>query len=145
MTVPPGHAIVDPGAAQDLIGKAAFDALTERLAKTGLRPVILQEEPPSAAGIGGSATPLFVALSPIFLGGKPGVVKLVVLSEDVPHLLSIGLLEHTKAIIDTSNDRIEFKQLNASAPMIRLSSGHRVIDIAGKSEGFFPPVQVLQQ
>jgi hypothetical protein len=54
MTIPAGHAIIDPGAAQDLIGETAFLALKKRLAEVHLRPVILKEPPPQAAGIGGT-------------------------------------------------------------------------------------------
>eukprot|EP00435_Cladocopium_sp_Y103_P023689 s1981_g5.t1 len=82
LCVPPGYAVVDPGAAQDLIGEKAFQLLREKLSKVGLKPVVLSEKPPSASGIGGDAQPLFTALTPVFLGGHPGLVKLVVLSED---------------------------------------------------------------
>lgn len=90
LAVPPGFAIVDPGAARDLIGAKAFSLLKDK-------PIILDEKPPSASGIGGSASRIFSALTPVFLGGHPGLVKLVVLADDVPQLLSIGLLEHTHA------------------------------------------------
>ena len=73
---------------------------------------MLTEDPPTAAGIGGNAKPLYNALAPVFLGGAPGVVKLTVLQEEVPQLLSIGLLEHTKAMIDTGSNEIVFKALN---------------------------------
>ena len=111
LTVPPGFAIVDPGAAQDLIGSRAFSLLKGKLATVGLKPVTLDEKPPSASGIGGNASPMFTALVPVFLGGHPGLVKMVVLADDVPQLLSIGLLEHIHAVIDTSTNDIEFKKL----------------------------------
>eukprot|EP00435_Cladocopium_sp_Y103_P033995 s1227_g8.t1 len=145
MSIPPGLAIVDPGAAQDLIGEKAFCALRQRLAQFGLKPVILDEDPPTAAGIGGSAKPLYNALAPVFLGGVPGVVKLTVLAEEVPQLLSIGLLEHTKALIDTDSNQITFKALSSSAPMQRLESGHRALDIVRGAGKFKPPEEVLQQ
>ena len=91
MAIAPGHAIVDPGAAQDLIGEEAFKDLQQSLAQVGLRAIVLSEDPPTAAGIGGNAKPLYNALAPVFLGGAPGVVKLTVLQEEVPQLLSIGL------------------------------------------------------
>ena len=87
LSVPPGCAIIDPGAAQDLIGKEAFEALRSELAKSGLQPVV-PKEPPPASRIGGSAKPLFVALTPCFLGGFPRIIRLAVIDEDVPHLLS---------------------------------------------------------
>ena len=146
LEIPAGHAIVDPGAAQDLIGRPAFDRLTSKLRDMGLKPVILTEKPACATGIGGRAEPLFSALCPLFLGGQPGIVKLTVLKQDVPHLLSIGLLEHAKSIIDTSEDRIVFKAFDVAAPMIRLGSGHRLLDVTqGSAEDFQVPEQVVKQ
>ena len=145
VAVPAGHAIVDPGASQDLIGKPAFDRLVKRLAEVGLRPVKINEAPTTASGIGGRGEALFVALTPCFLGEKPGVIKLTVLKDDIPQLLSIGLLEHAKSIIDTGNNTIEFKAFNSVAPMVRLESGHRVLDVASWKGGSFEiPDQVLK-
>ena len=145
--IPAGHAIIDPGAAQDLIGWKKFQELKEKLRQRGLRPVILDEEPPGASGIGGSANPKFNALTPCMLGGHPGLVKVTVVEQDIPQLLSIGLLEHTGAIIDTKHDTIEFDNLKSGCKMKRLPSGHRIIDIADWSEdGPFPvPENLLRQ
>ena len=107
LALPAGEAIVVPGACQDFIGLPAFERLKGKLATLGLRPVILKESPSSASGIGGKARPLFSALTPCSLGGFPGVVKLTVLEEDIPHLLSIGLLEMAKSVIDTESNVIQ--------------------------------------
>ena len=145
VSIPAGHAIIDPGAAQDLVGKPAFDRLRKKLAEIGLQPVILSEEPPAAAGIGGKADALFVALTPCFLGQQPGIVKLTVLKQDIPHLLSIGLLEHAQSIIDTSSNKIQFRAFGCSADMTRLPSGHRTLDISSwDGEEFNVPEQVLK-
>ena len=66
--LPPGFAIVDPGASQDLIGLQAYEKLREELAKKGLQPVKLPGQPPPALGIGAKAKRLFCALAPCFLG-----------------------------------------------------------------------------
>ena len=146
MTLPPGHAIVDPGAARDLIGEPSFRRLVDKLKAIGLQPVVLDSKPDSASGIGGQATPLFEALVPCFLGKQPGIIKLIVLQEDVPQLLSIGLLEHAKAVIDTADNTIYFKAFNCEATMERLSSGHRVLDVAAWDGGKFEvPRQVLER
>jgi hypothetical protein len=120
LALPAGEVIVDPGASQDLIGLPAFERLKGKLAALGLRPVILKETPSSASGIGGKARPLFSALTPCSLGGFPGVVKLTVLEEDIPNLLSIGLLEMAKSVIDTESNVIHFKAFGSSAPLKRM-------------------------
>jgi hypothetical protein len=81
----------------------------------------------------------------VFLGQVPGVVKLTILEDDVPHLLSIGLLEHTGAIIDTGANEIQFKNINASAQMERLESGHRILDVVKGTTAFQPPKEVLEK
>ena len=146
LTLPAGHAIVDPGAAQDLIGEPSYRRLVDKLKTSGLRPVVLESKPESASGIGGQATPLFEALVPCFLGNQPGIVKLTVLQEDIPQLLSIGLLEHAKSVIDTADNTIYFKAFDCGATMDRLTSGHRVLDVATWKGGKFEvPQQVLEQ
>ncbi len=146
LAIPAGMAIVDPGASQDLIGKKAFDELTMKLAQVGLKPVVLQETPSPASGIGGRAEPLFTALTPCMLGETPGIVKLTVLREDIPQLLSIGLLEMARSVIDTDRNEIHFRAFETSAPLVRLESGHRLLDISSWSGGPFPvPARILEQ
>lgn len=145
LSIPAGCAIVDPGASQDLIGKKAFQKLSSELSKKGFKPVILPEAPSPAAGIGGQAKPLFSALAPCFLGKYPGVIKLTVIEEDIPHLLSIGLLEHAKAIIDTEANTIHFKAFDETAQMSRLESGHRLLDVVSGAKPFEIPPQVLEE
>lgn len=146
LTLPPGHAIIDPGASQDLIGIKSYRRLQKRLAEEGLQAVQLSEMPSPASGIGGDAKPLFCSLVPCILGGKPGVIQLTIVSQDVPQLLSVGLLEHSGAIIDVANNRIRFSKLDSSADLTRLSSGHRTLDVASwKGSSFEVPRQLLEQ
>ena len=123
LTVPGGHAIIDPGAGQDLIGVESCKKLCDKLAKNNLKPIQLDTKPPPAAGVGGSATPLFESLCPCILGGQAGIVRLIILEEDAPQLLSIGLLEHSGAVIDTAEkyDQVQefwMRRPNAS-PIVR--------------------------
>ena len=47
-----GEAILDIGATQDLIGRAAVQQLTRELGQQGLRPVTVDVPVPSPSGIG---------------------------------------------------------------------------------------------
>ena len=94
----------------------------------GLRCLRLEGDPPSAHGVGGKATPLYQALVPCILAGVPGVVRVTVIQEDVPQLLSVGLLEATGAMIDMRKNTVDYQELGVSEPMIRMRSGHRVVD-----------------
>ena len=146
LSLPPGHAIIDPGAGQDLIGRPAYEQLRAKLATVGLRPQPIDEEPPRASGIGGQATTLFMALIPTILGGAPGVVRVTVVLEDIPHLLSIGLLESAGSVIDTKANVIRFEEHGTEDKMLRLKSGHRTVDVTKWDGGLFPvPPQVREQ
>ena len=68
------------------------------------------------------------------------MVRVTVIEEDVPHLLSLGLLEHTKSVIDTENNKIHF-----SALVKLLESGHRVLSVTEGAKQFEVPPQVLAE
>ena len=98
LTLDPGHAILDIGAGQDLLGKDSYDRLCSRLREQGLQCIRLPGTPPATHGVGGQAHPLFQTLIPCILGGVPGVIRATVVKEDVGQLLSVGLLEeHRRA------------------------------------------------
>ena len=144
ISVPGGFAIIDPGASQDLIGLNAFRALESQLAERGLKTIRLNSTPTPASGVGGSAKPLFEALSPCILGGEPGIVKLTILDEDIPQLLSVGLLEYAGAIIDTCENKISFRRFGRSADMTRMQSGHRIMPVYEWKGKEFPVSEQLQ-
>ena len=95
LTLDPGHAILHIGAGQDLNGNEAYTRLEQCLGRQGLKCVVLKGEPTAAHGVGGRAKPLFNALVPCVLGRVPGVIKVTVVQENIPQLLSVGLLEST--------------------------------------------------
>ena len=144
LTIPAGHAIIDPGAGQDLIGAPSYGRLKQQLAQGGLQPVQIEEKPASASGVGGKATTLFQALIPCILGGAPGVVKVTVVAEDIPHLLSIGLLESAGSVINTQTNQIQFENIGTEDKMVRLRSGHRVVDVSKWDGQPFPVPQEVQ-
>ena len=111
--------------------------------KWGLKPIKLSERPQAASGVGGEAKPLFSSLVPIVLGKQPGVIKLTVLDQDIPQLLSIGLLEFTGSIVDINSNTITFCKFGSQSPMNRLHTGHRSIDISSGEGGQFPVPEAL--
>ena len=133
-----GAAILDIGATQDLIGEAALSALEQVLASKGLKPVEVPAPGGAPTGIGGAATVKKAVLVPISLGGVPGTVHFVVISENVPPLLSVGLLEHLGATMCLTTNTVEFKTIGVKQPMRKESSGHRTIPLVEWGGGFFP-------
>jgi len=87
-----------------------------------------------------------MALIPTILGGAPGNVRGTVVQEDIPHLLSIGLLESSGSVIDTKANVIRFEEHGTQDKMLRLKSGHRTVDVTKWDGGLFPvPPQVREQ
>jgi hypothetical protein len=128
----------------DLCGLKSYEKLVQALAKNGLQPVKLDETPAPASGVGGDARPLFNALVPCVLGDKPGIIKLTVVREDIPQLLSVGLLEHAGAVIDIAQNKIDFRSFGSSTNMTRIGSGHRTISVAAWKGGSLPIPKQLE-
>ena len=129
MVLPRGLAIVDTGAAQDLIGLSAFKALRQAWARKGLRPVRLPKAPQAASGIGGQATALFVVLMPVFFAGVGGTVEMTVLSADIPHLISAPFLTYLKAVVDMSANVLHLGTIQRSLKMTEGQGGHRLVNV----------------
>lgn len=136
LTVPNGEAILDIGAAQDLIGSSAAESLAQKLGEVGLKVIPADVTPTVPSGIGGPARVKETLLVPISPGG--GVIAITVLEADIPPLLSVGLLEHLRACIDLHNDKITFKEISVDLAMNRIESGHRTIPLVKWPGGIFP-------
>ncbi|CAE7837485.1 unnamed protein product, partial [Symbiodinium necroappetens] len=137
LTIPPGLAILDIGATQDIIGHHALSALECELEAKGLQLVVVPAPSAAPTGIGGQAQVLKAVLTPVAFGGVPGVVRFVVIEGHVPPLLSVGLLAHLGAKLDLESDEVHLKTIGVSLPMTRLPSGHRAIPLVQWEGGDF--------
>ena len=137
---------MDIGATQDLIGQVALTALESVLRHVGLQVVEVDFNPTVPMGIGGMAEALKTILVPISPGGVPGVVEMTVLKNDIPPLLSVGLLDFLKAKIDLEKNTIHLKQIDVKLTMGRLTSGHRTIPLVqwNRASGTFPVPDEIQ-
>ena len=108
--VTPGHGLLDTGAGKAIIGRIALKALGHRLQKAGLAYVWVPRSwwshVPKASGVGGSGTVIGIALVPITIAGRQGVVEFTVLEEDVPPLIPNALLCSLSAVIDLSSSTL---------------------------------------
>ncbi|CAE7735919.1 unnamed protein product [Symbiodinium sp. CCMP2592] len=137
LTMPSGDAIVDTGATQDLIGSTAFVALKHRLKDVGLQPIKVDVSCAVPSGIGGKATVEQVVLVPISPGGCAGVLQMVVLTADIPPLLSIGFLDFMGGIIDLPAKELRLSKYQTAVPLKELPSGHRSIPLIEWTGGKF--------
>ena len=140
ITLTSGQAIIDPGAAQDLIGKPAYDRLKEHLASCGLQPVAQQNSGNlrNPSGIGGSAKALFKSLVPVSFGQKPGLLEMTVIDADIPPLVSVGFLDFLGTSLNFPKNKIVFEKLGITMPISKLPSGHRTIELCDWPGGAFP-------
>ena len=140
LTITSGQAIIDPGAAQDLIGRPAYEKLKEHLASHGLRPVVQQDSGGlrNPSGIGGSAKALFKALVPVSFGQRPGLLEMTVIDADIPPLVSVGFLDFLETSLNLPKNKIVFEKLGVTMPIFKLPSGHRTIELCDWPGGAFP-------
>ena len=137
LTIPPGVAILDTGATQDIIGDHALAALEDELSCMRLQAVTAPTPSSAITGIGGQAKVLKAVLIPVAFGGVPGVVRVIVIEGAVPPLLSVGLLAHLGVKLDLETEEIQFKALDVKLPMIRLPSGHSTVPLVQWEGGRF--------
>ncbi|CAE7545258.1 unnamed protein product [Symbiodinium sp. CCMP2592] len=137
LTIPPGLAILDTGATQDIIGDHALAALENESPQKGLQAITVPTPSSAPTGIGGQAKVLKAVLIPVAFGGIPGVVRFIVIEGPVPPLLSVGLLAHLGVRLDLETEEIQFKALDISMPMTRLPSGHRTVPLLQWDGGHF--------
>ena len=90
LSLPVGNALIDMGAGEDLIGRSAFTSLQQQLSESGLKTVVLLHTPRTARGIGCKSTPVPQVSLPLFIGGVPGIMEVTLISDDIPHILSVG-------------------------------------------------------
>eukprot|EP00929_Paragymnodinium_shiwhaense_P051479 TRINITY_DN25898_c0_g1_i6.p1 TRINITY_DN25898_c0_g1~~TRINITY_DN25898_c0_g1_i6.p1 ORF type:complete len:645 (+),score=91.04 TRINITY_DN25898_c0_g1_i6:1624-3558(+) len=130
LSVEPGLALVDTAAGQAIMGIQSFEKHRARLHVLGLRPLERIGAPlPKSFGIGGKGTVLKLVLVPIGIQGKHGVVEFVILEQDVPPLLPVGLLEMVGADILLSRNVIKFRGLQVAADLRVEPSKHRSMRI----------------
>ena len=127
------EALVDTAAQDAVIGEGALHVLQQELARHGLQTaaadIPLSQLP--CAGIGGQASLKALVDVPIAVAGIQGVLRFNVLEDNfmaTPPLLPISFLETIEANIDLVKDEMSTPQ-GGKAPMTRLPSGHRTVDI----------------
>ncbi|OLP76476.1 hypothetical protein AK812_SmicGene43580 [Symbiodinium microadriaticum] len=145
LSIPSGMAILDIGATQDIIGLPALQALEDELARSGLQALEVPTTSTAPSGIGGSAKVSKTVLVPISPGGIPGVVQFVVIENNVPPLLSVGLLEHLGAQMDLVSNRVHFRKIGVDMKMTNLPTGHRAIPLVEWSGGKFPVPEAAKE
>ena len=62
----------------------SFNRLEKKLAERNLKVVRLDDKPAAACGVGGRVNTLFVALVPCAVAGQPGVIRMIVVADDIP-------------------------------------------------------------
>ncbi|CAE7706250.1 hypothetical protein AK812_SmicGene40395 [Symbiodinium microadriaticum] len=62
-------------------------------------------------------------LVPISPGGVPGVIQFLVIEQNIPPLLSVGLLEHLGMAMDLTTNMVNFQTIGVDMKMVNLPSG----------------------
>eukprot|EP00959_Pyramimonas_sp_CCMP1952_P236122 4934620-Pyramimonas_sp.AAC.1 len=64
-----------------------------------------------------------------------GVVETTVLNEDVPHILSVNLLDFLGRVLDLPRNLLISQFLAQGIPVTKLGPGHRMADIVRETKG----------
>ena len=135
--IPSGMAIFDIGATQHIIGLSALQAWRRSLEVPTVSTAPL--------GIGGAAKVSKTVLVPISLGGIPDLVQFAVIENNVPPLLSVGLLEHLGAQMDLVTNRVHFRRIGVDMKMTNLLTKHRAIPLVQWTGDQFPIPQTAKE
>ena len=124
-----------------MIGLKQFTALcVQALFPLGLGFAVKTGPAQSCSGVGGKARTLFNAVAPMALGGIHGLISLVVVAEDVPMLIPMGLLRGLKARIVTGQARVQWGvHPDAFSDIHYLPSGHCAVDVTDGLKNFKVP------
>eukprot|EP00959_Pyramimonas_sp_CCMP1952_P383596 8038749-Pyramimonas_sp.AAC.1 len=68
----------------------------------------------AAHGVGGAARVINVVLFPLCLGQVLGIIETTVLADNVPHILSVNLLEYLGSVIDLPRNTLQLERLGRS-------------------------------
>ena len=82
-----------------------------------------------ASGIGGATQPVGVVYVPVGLAGCNGIVRFIVVEQDVPSLLPVGVMRTLPAglDLDDNGDKVIFRQVGGKSSLRTLKSGHTAI------------------
>ena len=125
--------LVDTAAEDAVMGSHALRALREELSTVGLQPLrVTGQQSIPCAGIGGDAVIQEVEDVPTCIAGLLGIIRFSVVQDSetmaTPPLIPISYLEAVGAIIDVANNQYTTTD-GYSAPLRRLPSGHRAINM----------------
>ena len=140
LLIPSGMAIFDIGATQHIIGLSALQAW-----RRSLEVPTVSTAPLGIGGIGGAAKVSKTVLVPISLGGIPDLLQFAVIENNVPPLLSVGLLEHLETQMDLVTSRVHFRRIGVDMKMTNLLTKHRAIPLAQWTGDQFPVPQTAKE
>ena len=129
VTLDPGEVLWDTGAQEGLVGKQQLDKSCKLIAEHGLQVEWSQEKPESASGIGGMTKPIGVVHVPDGSAGCNGIIRFIVVEQDVPPLLPVGVMRTLQASLDLTEDgdKVICRQFGGESSLPALQSGHTVI------------------
>ena len=142
------EAVVDTAAEDAVIGDMALKHLKETLAQQHMQVVVVVEGAPHTpcAGIGGEARIHSVVDAPVSVCGINGVLRFTVLKDNdnfkTPPLLPISFLEAIRATVDLDANELRTPD-GHQAPMTRLPSGHRSVQIVDITGAWHLPEQCM--
>ena len=118
-----GCGVVDTGCAKFIMGKETLRLWQRQWEKYGMKiEVIAGPAQKFRFGNDECVSTQEVALLPVGLGGKDGIVRVYVIPGNVPLLVSQEFMREMGTVIDLVNDKIEFKKMGVTADLVNQRS-----------------------
>eukprot|EP00971_Amphidinium_carterae_P000363 7864-Amphidinium_carterae.3 len=142
LTTQPEMGIIDTGAQGAVLGEAALARLQQAMAEYGVQPqeLELSQADTETKGVGGKAHVTRKVSLPIGIAGTAGLLTALVVSNDVPLLLHIDLLQTLGMILNLPKSRAYWSAVNRTSTLTRERSRHIAVNILDyPHNGWRPP------
>ena len=137
--IPSGHALIDTGAQNAVIGQQDYNELKLRLAQQGLKPRELPGQG-QCKGVGGVSKYVLTAEVPVSVAGIHGLLTTNVVGAPVPYLLPINFLKACGMVLDLEEMTCTWKSFGGlQSDISELVSGHLAIDMLDNISGWKNP------
>ena len=137
--IPSGHALIDTGAQNAVIGQQDYNELKLRLAQQGLKPRELPGQG-QCKGVGGVSKYVLTAEVPVSVAGIHGLLTTNVVGAPVPYLLPINFLKACGMVLDLEEMTCTWKAFGGlQSDISELVSGHLAVDMLDNISGWKNP------
>ena len=131
----PGFGVLDSGCGKSIIGAETLHEFEQMWKQRGIAsPDWIEETNHFRYGNGEKETSRWVVKIPVHLGGRTGTIRAAVVHGTAPLLISRGVLQTLKAVINFDSQEMTIFNDTTPIPLITNSAGQFVVNLMGCSD-----------